>query len=517
MSIRAGLFWIIAALVAMAPLSMGSYQYWPMAAIQSVCAGLALLMTILAAQAPRQTLRDLGPVLVPLGLCALALLWCLVQTVSWTPAAWHHPVWTVAADALGMRLSGAVSVDPAASRFQVMLLLSYLVVFMGAYLAALDSNRARNMLRLGAITGGVYAIYGLGLHLTGADHVLYLPTPYPPDTKALAGPFGNQNHFALFVSMGLICATALFVRGVHRLDPAPTPRLRMARAIEFATGTGLPFLAVIFAGLTTTFLTGSRGALVGAAGVGLVVLMYLMRQSKAGQRSLLLIGAGVGVLVMAGLSLTLAGEAIVEELQTDQQGPAGRYHVWGVALAMIADAPLLGAGLTSFDDLYPLYTDGAVPGFHFRHAHNAYLGLTVSMGLPAALLWLTGLVWVTIRCVRGAFRRRYHLHFCVVPVACTFVIAVHSLVDFGTEMPAIALLWAALLGTGAAQADRAPETKARTAFSETLDAAAMAPRSDAARRRASFAVYEGSGREGSGREGSGRERLGGDGSGGEGK
>ena len=44
-------------------------------------------------------------------LFAVVVLWVLVQNATWTPAGWQHPIWQLAADALGQEIAGSISVD----------------------------------------------------------------------------------------------------------------------------------------------------------------------------------------------------------------------------------------------------------------------------------------------------------------------------------------------------------------------------------------------------------------------
>jgi hypothetical protein len=48
---------------------------------------------------------------LPAALFAAVVLWILIQNATWTPDWLHHPIWQMAADALGKPVEGSISVD----------------------------------------------------------------------------------------------------------------------------------------------------------------------------------------------------------------------------------------------------------------------------------------------------------------------------------------------------------------------------------------------------------------------
>jgi O-antigen ligase len=117
---------------------------------------------------------------------------------------------------------------------------------------------------------------------------------------------------------------------------------------------------------------------------------------------------------------------------------------------MICDAPLLGLGLGTFQDAYPLYSNNVVP-LIVDKAHNDYLEFAAGVGLPAAIAWWTAVVWLVVKCVRGAFKRRLDKHYAILGVATSVLVGTHSALDFSLQIPAVALTFATLLGMGVAQ------------------------------------------------------------------
>ena len=118
---------------------------------------------------------------------------------------------------------------------------------------------------------------------------------------------------------------------------------------------------------------------------------------------------------------------------------------------MIADAPWFGLGLGTFQDAYPLYASQVLP-FVMDKAHCDYLEFAAGIGLPAAIAWWIAIAWLTLLCLRGVRVRRRNRLYPLVAVAASVLVAVHSSVDFSLQLPAVALLYATILGLGVAQA-----------------------------------------------------------------
>ena len=128
-----------------------------------------------------------------------------------------------------------------------------------------------------------------------------------------------------------------------------------------------------------------------------------------------------------------------------------RFALWASADRMIADAPWLGLGLGTFQDAYPLYATQVFP-FVMDKAHCDYLEFAAGIGLPAAIAWWTAVAWLALLCLRGVRVRRRNRVYPLAAMAASVLVGVHSSVDFSLQLPAVSLLYAALMGIGVAQA-----------------------------------------------------------------
>ncbi|MGF1455535.1 MAG: O-antigen ligase family protein [Alphaproteobacteria bacterium] len=456
---RQFLFAGLCLLLVLSPLQYGGNRPWSMAAIQIAAAMLAAGIAITLVRDPKSYLPYFTPLRSALILAGLVVVWCLVQTVSWTPSGLHHPVWALAGEALTTRIDGAIAVRPDMAWFKAMLNLSYLVVFVAAFMVCLDNTAARRVLLLCILCPAAYGAYGLVLKTFGLVH-----SPLPPsldhlnlNTEAfgLPGPFANSGHFAFYLIMGLTCAGALFVQRARRVRFEGRWQMRLGQGIEAVMGHGLPVLAVIFMLISAVVLGASRAGLLML--LGSVVLLGTAFWFKLSRRGRPVLAAGALVLVLPTLLLVLqlSGERVSEELSRTLTGEdflALRFIVWEQSLRMIGDAPVLGAGLESFADLHPLYSEGGPARLHFHQAHNEYLDTAVALGLPATVLWFAALARIYGICLHGVLMRSRRLHYVLAPAVVMTLAALHGFVDFSLEIPANALLFSVLMGMGCAQA-----------------------------------------------------------------
>jgi putative inorganic carbon (HCO3(-)) transporter len=204
-----------------------------------------------------------------------------------------------------------------------------------------------------------------------------------------------------------------------------------------------------FAALLTILallLTGSRGGWLGLA-VGLFVFALLA--GAALRRTRLALVSGIVVIVLiAAVSLAFA------PLRTRLLGGAGEHSsnafrelTWRGTAAIIGAHPVLGIGPGAFQFIYPRY---AVGGFT-RMAHENYLQVAAETGIPGgiAFVWMLGaFFWVAGTGFRRLRERESRL-LCAACIAGVIAFCVHSLVDYGWYIGAIALTVCGLFGLAA--------------------------------------------------------------------
>lgn len=419
--------WLVIAIVAAAPLPLGAARPWSAALLAALLAVALLLWAVARLRDPMPPRVGLRRLALPAGLFGAAVLWGFWQTLPWVPQAWVHPLWHEAAAVLGP-LPGTVSLTPLAGRDAVMQFLAYAATFFLVLQYGRDAAFAWRMIGAIALTNALYAAYGTVNVLTGAEMIGWL------DKWAyrgmVTGTLVNPNHFAAMAGFGLLCCLAMLLR---RGDAPDQPR-RGRRLLW-----GIPAIVLLVA----LPLTHSRAGIFTVA-AGILLLLTIVAWRRQDRR--LAFG------ILAALAIVAAGLlAVSNAATTSWELSAGqRFLVYQLTMVLIGERPLLGTGLGSFMDIFATVRPvGMVP--NWNAVHDTYLELALDLGLPAALALLAAQAWLVWRCCHGALRRGRHWLICALAAAASLQLALHSIIDFSAQIPAVAVCWAALLGLGVAQ------------------------------------------------------------------
>jgi tetratricopeptide (TPR) repeat protein len=127
----------------------------------------------------------------------------------------------------------------------------------------------------------------------------------------------------------------------------------------------------------------------------------------------------------------------------DQVFKDGRVSLLSRAPPLVQQFPLWGAGFGSLDFVEPMHrTDATDAGWSYQHAHNEYLESLIEGGLVGLVLTVL-VVGLVLRLGLRAFRRLEGIPTQGLVLGLLFgfaTLALHSIVDFGIHVPAIALL-----------------------------------------------------------------------------
>jgi|DewCreStandDraft_4_1066084.scaffolds.fasta_scaffold00053_164 O-antigen ligase len=446
-------FALLIAVLAWAPLPLGSNRPWSWAVL-ALSIGLLVLLWASASLALPERLRIPWPVGLAMVASGLVLLWIGFQVRADVPGLHPlltaHPVWETARG-YGAQVEPTLAIDPWNARDAAMRLLAYWGVFWLAFALCQHSRRARRLLVAIVVIGTLYAAVGLVLHFGGIEWLLAeAKTWYIGDVTAT---FVNRNHFAAYGNLALLAALGLLVETVLAARGVADLRRRAAELLGRLFGRRSPLLVAVLLLATAMLLTHSRGGLLsGLAGIATLLLLVFLA-ARPGPRVLvatLLLAFGlVGALVAYSGAGTLER---LDELGGEANLEAGtRAAAYGLALEAIADRPWTGHGYGGFEQVFHLYRDARFTTV-FDRLHNTPLEHAVELGLPATALLYLGPLLILGLCVRGVLVRRRDQLFPLVAAAATVCTGLHALVDFALQIPAVAVTFAALLGAGAAQA-----------------------------------------------------------------
>jgi len=383
---------VIAAALLAAPLMWGRFQTSGLALTFCLAAAgwLAYLAAALLAR------RELTFLRTPLNLpIALLLIIALISTL-------------------------VVSVNRYQSSLEFYKLLSCAMLFW--LIANQPATPWRRRLYLGALVLAALIASWLGAREYVVERVIGKNPSY-----RIFGTFFNPNELAGFLELVIPLAIAALLS------------CRSA-AMRIITG----FAAVL--PIAALLLTASRGGWMSLAGA---MLVFALLAGAAFRRTRLALAVGVIVLGVIVL-VSLAAPPLRARLLSgggEHSSNMFRYLTWRGAVTMAADHPWLGVGPDAFEFIYPRY---AVGGFT-RMAHENYLQITAETGVPGgiAFVWMLGaFFWLAGKGFRRLRDRESRL-LCAACIAGVFAFCIHSLLDYGWYIGAIAVTVFALFGLAA--------------------------------------------------------------------
>ncbi len=238
------------------------------------------------------------------------------------------------------------------------------------------------LLRWGAFIMALIVVYGV-MQRYGLD-----PAPRDPvragaawwSTSAFT-TLGNSNFLGSFAATYLLLTSVRYV-----CAPKDEPGWFWLGGAGFA-----------YYGLLTAL---SRGAWLaaGAAFLGVMLLLAVLRLLPEGRRLLLLAGVLIALTLVWHFADPLASQRVTQLVQdtAHQSGTvAQRLWIWHGTWRAVLARPWLGWGLDSLIDVFPLYEPAGraavgLTGWLIDRAHNDFLQVAVSSGLLglAAYLWL---------------------------------------------------------------------------------------------------------------------------------
>ena len=247
--------------------------------------------------------------------------------------------------------------------------------------------------------GGLSALLALAQMAGGAENFLrfYRVT----NENAALGLFANRNHQALLLA-ALLPMIAVYASA-------------RARGRERRGARMLPAILAGAALIPLVLVTGSRAGLILAAMALLLIPAVLVAGGGEGAgnglpdrrrelpRSMIIVTVVSGLVV---LTLALGRGIAFERLLETSPESDMRFLIMPTLTAMIAAYLPLGSGLGSFAPVYQLHEPDTLldPSFT-NHAHNDWLELALTGGIPAIALLLAGMLAYSLR-VRWLFSRR---------------------------------------------------------------------------------------------------------------
>jgi O-antigen ligase len=437
--------WGLIAVLAWAPLPFGSARPWAWDLLGVVAVVLLGLSAFNETMRPSRSgvLRPLLPALVMAGVVAA---WTLFQSLPWDLLGWHHPLWDRASEVFGYPLNMSLALDREASLVHLFRLLTYGAYFTVAWQVARRPESAGRVLRAVAAIGTVYALYGLIEFVSPDPRILwFIKEAYVTDVTST---FVNRNSYATFAGLAVIANLMLIANVLIRNTDLRSRKSIFLSMADNLFGRARWFVFGLIVTSGSLLMSHSRGGLLSALAAVFVLLVLILAAPAARGpwrkwfAGLVAVG-GVGIVL-------LAGAATFDRLDALSNDTEMRPKIDAAVLRAIGDNYLTGTGLGSFAEIFPLYQPLTVVGF-VDLAHDDYLENALELGIPAACLLFSTVLYLAGQCLVGVFRRRRDVIYPCAGAAATVMIGVHSALDFSMQIPAVAVTYAVLLGVGVAQ------------------------------------------------------------------
>ncbi|WP_181884676.1 O-antigen ligase family protein [Neobacillus piezotolerans] len=210
------------------------------------------------------------------------------------------------------------------------------------------------------------------------------------------GLFGNPNFFGSYLVMVFLMACVVFLSR------------NRGRLINFYFAAAcLIFLSMIFTSTRSAWL----GTFVGV--VGLTILVVRKRKELWGRWGTLLASLGLIFMITesAGdggylnrlLTTIIEPYNIVTEQETGMEG-SGRFLIWQKSLPLVKEYFWIGSGPDTFKYVYPnqdMESKEVLGEIIIDKAHNEYLQIAITMGVPALLVYLALVGIILIRAFKA--------------------------------------------------------------------------------------------------------------------
>ncbi|MGZ8842198.1 MAG: O-antigen ligase family protein [Pyrinomonadaceae bacterium] len=428
-------FCALLAVVALTAIPYGTVEPWWRAVFECIVFSLALVgfaHAWIAGEWPREGLSLLAPLLS-------LTLFILLQSL---------PLFSTTRPNV---MNVSLSADPYGTRLFALQFFALIVA--GVLLLHRTSSRRRLSALIYLVIGVALASALFGLLRKSSQQSPGFLLPYLTHKDSGFGQFINKNHFAFLMEMSIGLALGLVVGQVGSYR----------RTLVL-----LPIVAILWVAL---IYSNSRGGIMASLGQLLLLGIFLNpvrhltkehATSKWKRFQKLTGGFAVRVfLIVCFVALFaygvawIGGEAVVTNFEmsstefTDQatydNSNTSRKEIWSTTWRMIKDHPLAGTGFGGYWIAITKY-HRASGEMTPQQAHNDYLELLASGGLIGTAL----VMWAVVAFLRKARKRMRSpdpFHRAATLGALTGIVGVsmHSFVDFGLHVTAIALTFVTLI------------------------------------------------------------------------
>jgi hypothetical protein len=444
---------LLLVLLAVAPIPYGSNRDWSWSPL-ALAVGILLLgnACVQVAKPERSFVFSTSRIIAGVAM-TVVVAWAFMQTAMWSPIALPQDSFASLGDTLGQRPLLRISIDDERTLTAILKLLTYAGIFWIASCLAKDSDYARRLCWTLVGAAVFVTMYGWVMQVMTRSCVV-LTTSKPPfehgNPCTFSGTFINSGNYSTFAGIACVICVAYIHYVLLRIEiygNSARDRWR-ARLLAFTglSGLALAALVILFGGVVySASRSGLLSLVMAIVAMTVITNMCQGRLKGAGLSSI----AAVGALTL--VTLIVAGEEVVGRfLDLFTSGDTDRVGLFAMTAEAIGLRPWTGWGLGSFEALYSLLQYPTLL-LAFDKAHNVYLENASDLGIAVSILIPVAILSIATRCIMGLNERSRDSWYAASAVGATAFVAIQSTVDFGIQIPAVAVSFSALLGVGWAQ------------------------------------------------------------------
>ncbi|KAF0125964.1 MAG: Uncharacterized protein FD189_1953 [Elusimicrobia bacterium] len=404
-----------------APLAFASVEPWALGLLQAAFFALAARTYIKGLHVhPNPLYKNLLPAV--LAIVVLALLQSLNQNPVTAPSGLIFTAWRPAT------LSA------------VHLWLFYAAVLFVVPQLIDTPERFRRLMWTIFIMGAVVALLGM-LQKTGENTMVY-------GIRKVAGqpfgPFVNRDHGAHFLAISAMCGLGLFFSGLKPLLAHQShTRLFDLLAVQLIK---LVMLSALIYGIIHAGSRGGGHSFAAAAAItGFIAATFVKSRKWRTAALAAMIAAVAGYGVILANNERMAGKKAGDW----DDSVKARFSMYESSRRLFSDFPLFGVGLKAVEHAFPAYKEDFFTDKQLvRHVHSDWIELFLQSGLAGGLIYLAGLLAALLHFFRKWRNNPSFTLKCLQGGALGAIIAAcgHNLVEFGSQMPANALAFYAIIG-----------------------------------------------------------------------
>ncbi len=385
-----------------------------------------------------------GQAMAPYGTKAVVLLFALLllftglQLVPFA-SGYTHPFWA------WVDAPNIIALDRDAARIELVKLGALGTFFIVGLAIGLQDKRAELLFKLLIIAGGIFALWAFIDYLSVARAA---PNGYVQSYRRLEAGFGSANSAATLFGVLSVLSLTFIIRTAKSV--ASKTSNRMVFVEQLIKRSPLPITSLLFT-LTSLLLTASRAG-ISASVVAILVLIGWELVRSTGNKSGSVKVSGVALLALSIIALVffMSSGLFIDRLNQTAAGSATRAQMLAAHWQAFKIAPWMGYGLGSFylvnDTLMNAQTWRAL--HDLGSMHNVYLQWLEEAGIIGTTLMFSALALIIWQIWRG-LRIRRRMHTWLRAILCiSLLVLLHGMVDYGLQVPSIAMTWALLLGIG---------------------------------------------------------------------